>query len=201
MENLERILELSEKLNSLFYNFGITLVGIFMSLAFLLVLIIVITENESDVLMQASIVGFVALLSIGFTTFSILNGAIMRSELEVLNEKALASIETTAVLNTKDIVNSIPVLDSYCPTVELKEYEVCTYLEFISDSKMTQLFVPLDQTVYASAENELAITYYVLSEEEREFLNHYYDVKRLTIDFKHVLHPNNWSLGVSIETE
>lgn len=199
MEHFDRILELSDKLSGIQYSFLVLFFLSLISITFILVMVLIVMSEEYKFDVGTVVFGLITVALASTTLYMIVDRTSMKAEYMELSEQSLASIETTAVLKTNDIVNSIPVQYWFCPHVELKEDEKCTYLEFLSEGDITQLFIPLNKSVYANADKALEITYYDLSKEEREFLNEYLAIEYRAISGKHEIYPNGWSLGLSIK--
>lgn len=200
MDKMERISEINEQLGSFIYEDMFFLV---MSLGLFLLLIATIIVAIKTKYKNAPFL----VLGIGMFSFMMTYVALEFEQDEL--EKELFELEAFVIVDslqeettieTTNIVKSVQVDNKYCANVKLKDAEHCTYIEFLSGTDITQVFVPLTKTVSASKDNPLQITYLNLPEEEREGLNEFFDIENVRIADDIKLYRNGWSLGVSVLT-
>lgn len=200
MNEIERINEIKEKMDSFYFNETYLILAIGVVIAFI-VGAIVVKKSKSDKPPATLVALFVFFVfACGYFLMSMAYVSELRIELKELELAVmLDSIESEVTIETTNIVKSMVVEDKYCVHMELKD-TYCTYLEFASNKGITQVLIPLENTVSADKENPLKITYFDLTKEQRDHLNKTLLVETHAINDTIKLYKNGWSLGVSVST-
>lgn len=200
MDIISKIEKLEEKLDLFMYNYLL----LFLFLVSFIITIGIVSKGKSSkktkqivytLFGTSSLLVFLAILFLSQESHT------MQVEVEELEKEFLHTYNKTVTVETKDIINSISVHKNYCPHVELKDTEKCTYVEFVSPTGITQVFIPLEGTTYANYDNSLSITYLDFSEKEREFVNEIQQTKHIVINKSHYLQEDGWSLGIRLGKE
>lgn len=202
MDIISQIENLEAKLDLFVYNYLV--VFLFLTLILFIITMRVVAKGKSSkktkqivytLLGTSSLIILLSILYIAQDSDSI------QAEVEELEKEFLHAFNKTVTVETKDIINSISVHKYYCPHVELKDTEKCTYVEFVSPTGITQVFIPLEGTAYANYDNSLSITYLDFSKKEREFVNEIQQVKHIVINKAHYIQEDGWSLGIRLDEE
>lgn len=108
------------------------------------------------------------------------------------------SIDKTETVETNDIINSFTVNDSFCSHVKLKENENCTFVEFVSETPISKVFIPLESERFSNSALPISITYLSFTKEERDFANKLHNFSQYIRLQQYEIKDANWSFGVSI---
>lgn len=202
MDNLERIQEIDGILTTFLHQgFPITL------LIVLLISISFVSEScyRKEMSRKGLLGYFIYLITTVVILFVITSwNQNYEEEREQLLEEFYSSLEETVTIETSDIVTSNPVKYRYCPHSDLygSETTFCHLVEFVTDGEISQVLIPLEKSPYASVENKIKITYYDLSDKEREFIRNELGLDSGVGSVGRNVYPiykNDWSLGISIE--
>lgn len=212
---MKSITEVMEK-QEYFWNssvevfFAIVVPVLILSLIAFAVVFVVILENQrnketytrKDKLIMVSFI----LISTILTTVAVftLNSTSDRGyELRVQESELIyefyQSIEKTETVETNDIINSFTVNDSFCSHVKLKENENCTFVEFVSETPVSKVFIPLESERFSNSALPISITYKSFTKEERDFANKLHNFSQYIRLQQYEIKDTNWSFGVSID--
>lgn len=200
METMNRLLELDDRYNSFFFSlFDLFILPI--GIISFLLLLFTINECVNEGVFPFSILIGIFLTFIGSLSmfgYIATENTKMLEEMNELEKTFFATLET-ATVSTTDIKENISVRPRFCPHMELKENETCTYLEFVSEGEISQILIPLEQDVQAIKNNELTFTYYSVDKKQRKFLNEYFGMKKVYVNKKQKIDTKGWAFGVSID--
>lgn len=160
-------------------------------------------DNPENQKKHKKYVRFNTILLIGgiaFITASIFIKVGLVDERDQFESEFYASLVNHTEVDVKDIVRSEEVSKFKCPLVELSETEKCYYIEFVSETGISEVFMPLDKTKYSNAQN-VTIKYVELTEKQQAFLYEYLHVEKGD-SVRHLkITQENFSLGVSLTKE
>lgn len=193
MKDFSRIQEINQILESFIHKEFIAILFVLTCIVFI---IMVFTNNK--LVFGAGIL--YCCLFIGALVYDSYTIGKLEDELAELEVSAKIDVagDTKIVQSTK-ILEKVAVEKKYCPHTELKNSETCTYLEFLSDGEITQVFIPLDRTIYADKENPISIEYLEAPHKDMVSLYEYFNFERTYIDGKHKIYKNYWALGTAIK--
>lgn len=92
-----------------------------------------------------------------------------------------------------DIVTSIAIPNSYC-FIE-KQNHTCYFLEFISDSDTTQVFVPLKEDIYSNSKGNISLFLYDFDKSDIDFLYEKDQLGNIAIQRVHSIKKKHWSMA------
>lgn len=193
MENLNRIQEVNQRLDSFIHKEFIALLFVLTCIVF-----IIMVFTNKKMIFGAGIV--YCCLFIGALIYDTYTVGKLEDELAELEVSAKIEItDGTKTLQATKILEKVAVGEKYCPHTELTNTEACTYLELFSDGEITQVFIPLDKTIYADKENPISIEYLDAPHKDMDYLHEQFDFEKTYIDGKHKIYKNHWALGTSIK--
>lgn len=105
----------------------------------------------------------------------------VEKEIAVIEQEFYSTLEETETIEVGLVLTTHKSVDYLCPHVILKENEECTYVKFISEGEVSEVFIPLEKDALSKADLPLNITYVSLTKEEYEFLNEHLHINQ--IDF------------------
>lgn len=201
MEQLSRIQEINETLNSFLHSSFPILVLIVLILS----IPVISSMKEDETLTKRVLIGYIVYIAVSVAilyNIGSTNGELKKEAME-LEEAYFDSLEQTVTIETSDIVKSTPVRYKYCPQEDLyyNDTTYCHLVEFVTDGKVSQVLIPLKKSPYASAENKIRITYYDITDEEREFFNEKLKISEGVYSerTRNIVDEDGWALGKSID--
>lgn len=203
---MKRMLEINNILSNGLYAISEVIIGLFIVVGLMALAVSFFTdrrkaEGKATFKKIFITVGIFSIVGVSYIFFSSNYKNSISSELIELKEEFYASLDTHTNVETADIVRSEVVNYRNCPLKELSSSEKCMYVEFVSDTGISEVFVPMDKEKYSKVLKGITITYVELTTEQKDFLFEFLRINKSNIAQPFYIEKENWSLGVSFSKQ